>query len=48
VKIGGTATATSGMQFQPGRSEDYNAVGNISVIAESTATAQKLYVQWGA
>jgi hypothetical protein len=48
VKIGGTATATSGMQFQPGRSEDYHAVGDISVIAESTATAQKLYVQWGA
>jgi hypothetical protein len=47
VKIGGTATISSGMQFQPGRSEDYIAVGNISVIAE-TGTNQKISVQFGA
>lgn len=47
VKIGGTATTTSGIQFQPGRSEDYTAVGNISVIAES-GTNQKICVQFGA
>jgi len=47
VKIGGTATTSSGIQFQPGRSEDYFAVGNISYISEST-TGQKLYVQFGA
>ena len=47
VKIGGTATVSSGMQFQAGRSEDYQAVGNISVIAES-GSGQKIYVQFGA
>ena len=47
VKLGGTATNTSGMQFQPGRSESFDVAGNISVIAESTATAQKVYVTWG-
>lgn len=46
VKIGGTATTSSGMQFQPGRSEDFNAVGNISVIAES-GTNQKISVVFG-
>jgi hypothetical protein len=46
VKIGAAATVSSGMQFQPGRSEDYVGVGNISVIAES-GTNQKIYVQWG-
>lgn len=47
VKIGGVATAASGMQFQPGRSEDYQAAGDVSVIAES-GTNQKIYVQFGA
>lgn len=47
VKIGGTATISSGMQFQPGRSEDYRIAGNISVIAES-GTSQKISVQFGA
>jgi hypothetical protein len=46
VKIGGAATVSSGIQFQPGRSEDYSAVGNISVIAES-GTGNKIYVQFG-
>lgn len=35
VKIGGVATATSGMRLEPGRSEDFNVAGNISVIAEA-------------
>lgn len=47
VKMGGAATASSGMRFEPGRSEDYSAVGNISVIAES-GTNQKIYFQFGA
>lgn len=47
VKIGGVATTTSGLQFQPGRSEDYTAVGNISVICESADVNQKIYVQFG-
>jgi hypothetical protein len=47
VKIGGTATASSGIQFQPGRSEDYFAAGDVSYISESTA-GQKIYVQFGA
>jgi hypothetical protein len=46
VKIGGAATVSSGMQFQPGRSEDYSAAGDISVIAES-GTGNKIYVQFG-
>lgn len=46
VRIGGTATVTSGLQLQPGRSEDFNAVGNISVIAES-GTNQKVNVHFG-
>ena len=47
VKIGGTATASSGHQFQPGRSEDFQVAGNISYISEST-TGQKLCVTFGA
>lgn len=47
VKIGAVATASSGLQFQPGRSEDYQAVGNISVIAETAEVNQKIYVQFG-
>lgn len=47
VKIGGTATTTSGFQFAAGRSEDFNAVGNISVICETAATNQKICVQFG-
>jgi hypothetical protein len=48
VKLGGVATASSGLQFQPGRSEDYQAVDDISVICESADTNQKVYVQFGA
>lgn len=47
VKIGATATASSGHQFQPGRSEDFQVAGNISYISEST-TGQKLCVTFGA
>jgi hypothetical protein len=46
VKIGGTATITSGIQMQPGRGEDFSIAGNISVIAES-ATNQKINVHFG-
>lgn len=46
VRLAGTATLTSGIQFQPGRSEDFNAVGNISVIAES-GTNQVINVHFG-
>jgi len=46
VKFGGSATATSGIQFQPGRSETFNLSGNITVFAESGAS-QKVYVQFG-
>lgn len=47
VKIGGTATVSSGVQFQPGRSEMIKGGGNISVIAES-GSDQKINVQFGA
>ena len=47
VKIGGTATATSGFQFAANKTEDFYAVGNISVICETAATNQKIYVQFG-
>jgi hypothetical protein len=45
MKITGTATISSGMQFQPGRSEDFpiGTGGDISFIAESGAN-QKLSV----
>lgn len=46
-KVGGTATISSGMQLQPGRSEDFQCVGNISVIAEDAATNQHVNVIWG-
>lgn len=45
VKMGATATTTSGLQFQAGRSETYHAGTDISVIAESGSN-QKVYVQW--
>jgi predicted hotdog family 3-hydroxylacyl-ACP dehydratase len=49
VKIGGVASATSGFQYQAGRSEDYKIAGNISVFAESAnGVANKIYVQFGA
>ncbi len=47
VKLGGVATISSGIQFQPGRSEDFGVAGNISVIAES-GTNQKVNVTFGA
>lgn len=34
-KMGATASATSGLQLQPGRSEDFNGGSSISVISES-------------
>lgn len=44
-KVGGTATTTSGIQLQAGRSEDCFMAGNISVIAESGSN-QSVYVQF--
>jgi hypothetical protein len=48
VKLGGAATTSSGMQFQPGRSEDFAVAGDISVIAESAVANQKIYIIFGA
>lgn len=48
VCMGSTASATNGMEMQAGRSEDFDVAGNISVIAATTASNQKLFVQWGA
>jgi hypothetical protein len=49
VKINGTATASSGMQFQPGRSEDYvGGALTLSVIAEAGGSACKMYFQFSA
>lgn len=45
VKIGGVASATSGMKFQDGRSEDFQAVGDISYRME--AGTGKIYVNFG-
>jgi hypothetical protein len=47
-KVAATPTASSGHQLEPGRSEDWTVAGDIVVIAESTASAQKIYVTWGA
>lgn len=47
VKIGAAATTTSGIQLQPGRSEDFQIAGNISYTMEAGATG-KIYVQFGA
>jgi hypothetical protein len=47
VRLAGTATLTSGIQFQPGRSEDFDAVGTaISIIAES-GTNQRINFTFG-
>jgi hypothetical protein len=46
-KLGGTATVSSGMQLQPGRSEDFDCAGNISVIAEDAVANQHVNVIWG-
>ena len=45
-KVGGTATTSSGIQLQAGRSEDCPFSGNISVIAESGSN-QSVCVQFG-
>lgn len=47
VKLGGNATSTSGIQFQPGRSEFFPFSGDITVIAESAAANQKISVEFG-
>lgn len=47
VKLGGNATVSSGVQFQAGRSEDFEVSGDITVIAESAAPNQKICVIFG-
>jgi len=47
VKLGDAATISSGIQFQPGRSEDFLIGGNVSVIAETAAPNQKINVTFG-
>lgn len=47
VKLGGAATVASGIQFQPGRSEDFIIGGDVSVICETAATNQRICVQFG-
>lgn len=47
VNFGAVATSTVGMEFQAGRSEDFDAVANISVIAKSAITNQKVSIFWG-
>jgi hypothetical protein len=48
VRLAGTATATSGISFEPGRSEDFSVVGTgISIIAEG-GTNQVINFTFGA
>lgn len=47
VNFGANATSTIGFEMQSGRSEDFDAVANISVIAKSAATNQKVSIIWG-
>lgn len=49
VTMDGSTNPTSliGFQFEPGRSEDFIAVGDLKVIAESATTTDKIHVQWG-
>ena len=44
VKQGAVATTTSGLQFQPGRSEQLTSGSNISICSESGTN--KVAVQW--
>jgi hypothetical protein len=45
---GSTApSATVGMEIQPGRSEDFTAVGDVKAIAKTAATNQELFLHWG-
>jgi hypothetical protein len=44
---GSTApTSTVGFRIEPGRSEDFDAVGDLKAIAESTATGQGIVAHW--
>jgi hypothetical protein len=47
IKIGGTATAISGVRLEPGRDMDFTFGGNISVICETSATLQIVNVHYG-
>lgn len=46
MKIGATPTASSGMKLEAGRSEDFQAVGNVNVIAEVAGT-NYVSIHWG-
>lgn len=53
VAMGTTATASVGMVFEAGRSEDFGEVATVSIIckptvSEPTPTAQGVYLVWGA
>lgn len=45
MKVGAAATASSGFRLEPGRSESFDLVGTISVIAEAAGT-NYVCVQW--
>ena len=47
VNFGANATSAIGFEMQSGRSEDFDAVANVSVIAKSAATNQKISLIWG-
>lgn len=44
-KVGATASSTSGIPLEAGRSEDFDAAGTISIFSEGITGAA--YVQWG-
>ena len=44
AKQGAIATSSSGIQFQPGRSEEFKAGSDISICSEGASV--KVYVQW--
>lgn len=48
MKMGGVATATSGIRMEGGRSEDFAVAGDISVIVETAVANQKINVTFGA
>lgn len=46
VAFGTTASATIGEKFAAGRSEDFDGSATVSIIAESTASNQGVYLVW--
>jgi hypothetical protein len=41
-----TPTATTGFIFEPNRSDDFEGVGDLKVIAETSASNQAIHVHW--